>query len=587
VSYGTVTYGPAGGATEGAYGQPMERARAAWVVDCEPFVAERLKRWFKQIATNRTGVLEITATKEASRDLLWMLDRFPMTVADNAMTRLRALSDEYDEMQAVVWRILSGERLESATGWNEPAVPFYDFQLVASDLILALGRLLVGDDVGLGKTATAISTFRNPDALPAIVVCDSHLQRQWLRELGKFFPMLRGHIIAKRAAYDPSQRREMKGHHPDVLITSYAKADAWAPRLIGQVRTAIFDETQALRTGEGSCKYHGCTILAESARYVIGTTATPVYGYGGEIFNVADALERGVLGTRDEFARAWGGKVVGNPRALGAYLRDEVKLHLRRTRKDVGKELPELIRVPHDVGADLQTFDEELANSGAFAVAEMILSGAGDKHERFKARGDMDWQMRRATGIAKAPYVGAFIDLLLESERKVLVAGWHRDVYRVWLEQLAHHNPVMYTGSESAAKKDAMACQFVEDDATRIMLMSLRSGAGLDGLQEACKVCVFGELDWSPAMHDQLAGRLRRDGMDVAEPVVAYFLTCDFGSDPYVMEVLGVKRGQAEPLRDPDVRLFDQGTVDTGDRVRKLAEAAIARRRAAKPRIAA
>src|SRR5579884_3848269 len=45
--------------------------------------------------------------------------------------------------------------------------------------------------------------------------------------------------------------------------------------------------------------------------------------------------------------------------------------------------------------------------------------------------------------------------------------------------------------------------------------MSLRSGAGLDGLQEDCTVGVFGELDWSPEQHRQCIGRLDRDGQTV------------------------------------------------------------------------
>jgi hypothetical protein len=44
-------------------------------------------------------------------------------------------------------------------------------------------------------------------------------------------------------------------------------------------------------------------------------------------------------------------------------------------------------------------------------------------------RGDFDWKMRQATGIAKAPYVAEFVKLLLESEQKVVLFGWHRDVY--------------------------------------------------------------------------------------------------------------------------------------------------------------
>jgi hypothetical protein len=81
--------------------------------------------------------------------------------------------------------------------------------------------------------------------------------------------------------------------------------------------------------------------------------------------------------------------------------------------------------------------------------------------------------------------------------------------------------------------------------------MSLRAGSGLDGLQQVCKVGVFGELDWSPGIHDQCEGRYHRDGQ--TEPSVSYFLVSDVGSDP----------------------------VDVSDRMRKLAKSVLSKRRKA------
>lgn len=572
-TYGSVRFAP-----------PIGRwTRGAWLIDCKPHVAEKLKRWFRQLDANEDGTLILTATREASKELLWIFDLFPMTVSHEDLAHMKALRAEYDEAQAIVQRILSGERL-AGSGWLQPAVTPYDFQLQAADMAMALGRLLIMDETGLGKTFSSYLTLRDPDNLPALVVCDSHMQLQWQRQLAKFFPMLRSHIVRKRAVYDPSQMRDMRGYRPDVLITNYAKIDAWAQHLRGNVQTIILDEIQALRTGGGTGKYNGCAMIAAAAKLIVGASASPIYNYGGEAHHILQVIERDCLGTREEFIRAWGKKMNGgkigvrDPRALGTHLRDK-GLVIRRTRKDVKKELPAVIRIPHEVDADERTFDEELASVGAFAVADLILSGDGAHKEVFKARGDIDWQMRRATGLAKAAYVAAFAELILESERKIILAGWHRDVYSCWLEQLRHFHPVLYTGSESAAGKDRNARRFIEDKQTRVLIMSLRSGQGIDGLQEACHVVLFGELDWSPQMHKQLVDRLNRDGMDHSEPVVAYFLTCDFGSDPFVMETLGIKRGQAEPIVDPETSLFSQVTPDARDRVRLLAEAAIARRR--------
>jgi SNF2 family DNA or RNA helicase len=109
---------------------------------------------------------------------------------------------------------------------------------------------------------------------------------------------------------------------------------------------------------------------------------------------------------------------------------------------------------------------------------------------------------------------------------------------------------------------------------SRVLIMSLRSGAGLDGLQDWCSAAVFGELDWSPEVHRQCVGRLARDGQE--STVVAYYMVSDDGTDPLMAEVLGIKKQQAEPIRDPDAPLFSAPATAT-DRARALASSVLER----------
>lgn len=189
--------------------------------------------------------------------------------------------------------------------------------------------------------------------------------------------------------------------------------------------------------------------------------------------------------------------------------------------------------------------------------------------------------MRQATGIAKAPYVAEFVRMLLESESeaKVVLAGWHRAVYDIWLEELKAYQPVLYTGTESERQKEESKRKFI-DGLSQVLIISLRSGAGLDGLQySGCRTVVNGELDWSPAVHEQLEGRLDRDGQPGS--VLSYYLISDFGSDPVVADVLGVKRQQLEGLRDPDGQR-GLARLDTGGaHVKRLAEEFLKRKTAA------
>lgn len=545
-----------------------------WALAVDPHVMIKVKRLFPRCAPHRTGVLLISDTPETSRDLEWVHDRWPLEMNDNAFHRLKLRADEHRAVTEQIDSILAGHL--PPTEWQEPLLDPRGYQLASDAITATTGRLLVLDEVGLGKSFTSLLRLRDPAALPALIVTLTHLPRQWMTFL-RDFPWLQGHIIRTRAVYDPKDMRGVD-RDPDVLIISYTKLAAWAAHLTGQVKTVIFDEIQEIRH-DTTDKHMAAAQVADGAVYRIGLSATPIHNYGDEVHSVLSVLDKDALGTREEFVREWchpagnGKHLVDDPKALGTYLRDSGLL-IRHTRTEVGLELPEVMSIPHTVELDEDVLASLEANEGVADFAEIVLSRLSSRKDRFRAAGELDWRLRRATGVAKAPYVAGFVKMLLDSEERVVVWAWHRDVWDILLEQLRAYDPVLYTGTESAAGKHRHAQQFIDGDA-RVLLMSLRSGAGLDGLQEVCKVGVFAELDWSPATHTQCLGRLRRDGMG-ADPVVGYYLIAESGSDPVVVDVLGIKRRQADPIVDPNAPLL-QAAVDTSDRIRRLAQGVLAR----------
>jgi hypothetical protein len=450
-----------------------------------------------------------------------------------------------------------------------------------------MGRLLLVDDVGLGKTFTGLLLLKAADALPAVVVCQTHLTSQWLHQLSLTWDDLRGYEVKKGQPYDLTTVCD--GHEPDVIVVPYSKIGNWGDHLAGRVRTVIFDEIQELRH-PGTVKYQGSTRVANDATYRIGLTATPIYNYGAEVHSVLDAIAPGALGSATEFNREWTTGFKGrvhSPEALGEHLRDE-SLMLVRTRKDVGRELDEPIRIPQHVDTDEATF--ERAKGDAMEMARLILGSQATNTERWQAAGELDWRLRMATGVAKAPFVAEFVRMLLETEDKVVLFGWHRDVYEIWMEALADFHPRLYTGTETPKHKDAAKAAFLEDtdedragrkmgfgprhDRCRVLIMSLRSGAGVDGLQTVCSTAVFGELDWSPKVHEQAIGRLFRDGQTAA--VAAYFCVSSEGADPLMAEALELKEQQSTAIVHPGQLPFQMAT-DPTDRIKELARQVLAK----------
>ncbi|MCD8139293.1 MAG: DEAD/DEAH box helicase [Planctomycetaceae bacterium] len=534
-----------------------------WRLEAEPHLIIKAKRLFPRIEKSGGRAITIRSNPEVCRDLEWFADRYPLDIEDR-----RLLVTEANRFRENIARLEELIDPKYKPGAVALSIPLRDYQRRAVEVYLASGSLLLADDVGLGKTAVGIGSFADPRTLPAVVATLTFLPRQWEREIARFAPNLLVHVVKKMEPYD----LKFMGRGPDVVVLNYHKLAPWSGVLAGYAKSIVFDEIQELRSGHGAAKYGAAEEIARAASFRLGLSATPIYNYGGEIWNVLNILREDGLGDREEFVREWcecsyGSKPrIGDPTALGCYLRDNF-LMLRRTRRNVGRELPSLSRVQHSIGSDERELHK--IKTTAADLARIILGRVqSDKGERWRAGGEFDMLMRQATGLAKAPYVADFVRLLVESGESVLLFGWHRGVYEIWKDKLRDLNPVLFTGSESAAEKEESRAAFVSGQ-SKLMCMSLRSGAGLDGLQEVCRVVVFGELDWSPGVHDQCIGRLHRDGQK--DPVTAYFLVAEDGSDPVIADVLGIKREQSEGIRNPDAPLIEKYEVAEGN-LRLLAE---------------
>lgn len=538
-----------------------------WHIACEPHVRTKLKRLFPEVSQRAGETIELSDNDENCRDLLWFLDRYPMKVEN--LKRLKNGSATHADQQYQIATLLACHRPPDDF---QLAMPPRNYQTVAASLSMIKGGLLVADDVGLGKTVTSICAMARSEHLPVLVVTLTHLPSQWVRELGNFAPELQVHVLKSGRPYDLIPRKNKDARLPDVIISNYHKLHGWAEVLGGLVRYVVFDEAQELRR-EDSNKYAAARYIAGKARLRMGLSATPIYNYGSEFFNVIDVLRPGVLGTRPEFIREWcaGGERIADPKAFGEYLRREGVM-IRRTRKDVGRELPPVSKIPQYVDADPRALEN--IKGSAVELAKIILAGQQNyRGEKFLASEEFNVLMRQATGIAKAPYVAEFVRLLLESGEKVVLYGWHREVYALWMDMLKEYKPRLYTGTESPKQKDEAKDAFIDGDC-RLLIISLRAGAGLDGLQSSCRTVVFGELDWSPGVHEQCVGRVARDGQP--DPVMAYYLISDEGADPIIADVLGVKRGQIEGVCDPDAELIERIKGGEGN-VKRLAQAYLER----------
>lgn len=546
------------------YGEiSYDAAKDRWAIDkADPHICIKIKAIFPKISKSARQPFLFTNLPEVCFDLIWFTERYPLRISDKDLSLLKRSKKKYQDNINELERILLPDYQPACNSLNEGELA-RNYQLTGNELYLKAKRLLIGDDLGLGKTLIAILSFLDNRTTPALVVVQTHMPAQWQSFIERFTKLTIHQIkVTKPYNLPPA----------DVYITKYSCLAGWSNFFeTGFFKSAVFDEVQELRR-EVSDKYKAAKILSDHADFCLGLSATPIYNYGNEIFNVIDAIKQGGLGMREDFTREWcGGRnfaIVQNPEALGTYLRDNF-LMLRRTRKEVGRELPAVNVIIQTVS--YSEHDYQKAEELAYQLAIKVVSGTF--MERGQASRELDIMMRHNTGVAKARGIAECVKILLENNQPVLLAGWHRDVYEIWKEEFAQYSPAFYTGTESPTQKEQAKQDFISGK-TNLLIISLISGVGMDGLQHRCNTVVIGELHWSPKVHEQLIARLDRDGQK--ERVTVIYTVCDEGSDPPMIDMLGLKASQSHNIIDPLLAVPDQYTDES--RMRVFAEKYLASR---------
>ena len=452
------------------YGRLERRNRKWYLVDGRPDVTMKLCRLFIGISTRNRRDISLPITMPGFwTEFNWFMKLYPLSVDEGDRKSLeRLIARDLAHTHAVI---------EFNTHIDKPAlvdVPLRrslrQYQKKAVEAITLQKRLLVADDVGLGKTAVAIASILHEQRTPVLYVTMSQLSEQAVQEFGKFAKVVcvdtRGihRAIGERKRLDAAPKGALVLHKidtlaayelpaADVYIMKYSCLRGWQDVFDAKVfRYVVFDECQQLRR-KGTAKYRAARAVSRHAEFSVGLTATPVYNYGDEIFNVLNLIRPRCLGTYTEFVAEWGTParfqrvIIEDPGALGAVLKERLFM-IRRTMPEVGLELPEVQHVVEYVDHDVKQFNQSLGE--ILELAKRTLFGFSAE-ERMTSSGQLDVRLRHATGVSKAHYVAARARIVLESGRPVILVGWHRDTYDIWRKVLADYEPVMITGSESAA----------------------------------------------------------------------------------------------------------------------------------------
>ncbi|CEM03710.1 unnamed protein product [Vitrella brassicaformis CCMP3155] len=410
------------------------------------------------------------------------------------------------------------------------------------------GRVIFGDELGLGKTLQALVTAAYfHTEWPVLVVCPTAIMFQWRDEAVRWLPHL---VKANEVCVVDGASQERPDRHAKIVVTSYSLIGVTKNAFLTRTadckpyKVVIADESHFIRKSDRGAAHKRIQvlkpILKKAARCIL-LSGAPALSSPDKLFAQIDAvlfpttpsnMEQKVdnwdewkfrsrycmmerLGHRrpdengnwrqEEFCE--GAK---HTHELRAWLADRVMV--RRLKKDVQTDLPPKIKT--DITIPLCQDPSIIEGYAKTAEAKMVAAGR-------------------------------YVEYLLEAstEEKLIVFAHHgsmMDSLEDTLEfTLSPAGFIRIDGSEPMAERQGLVKRFQEDDQCRVALLSITAtGQGLN--LTAAGTIVFAELYWVPGVMQQAEDRAHHTGAP-HKSVNVHYLIAEGTVDGLIKRILDRK----------------------------------------------
>ncbi len=432
-----------------------------------------------------------------------------------------------------------------------------DYQLEGYNWLSRLAHWGVGgclaDDMGLGKTIQSLAIIlQRATKGPSLVVAPTSVSTNWLSEVSRFTPTLN---IKQLTAKDRAETIAGLGKF-DLLITTYTLLQQEVDNLAKITwQTIILDEAQAIKN---AATKRSQAAMALNGAFKLITTGTPIENHLGELWNLFNFINSGLLGTNHQFNERYAIPIERyNNRDARLKLKKLIRpFILRRIKSQVLEELPPRTEVTLEVtmSAEEMHFYEALRQN-ALEILERAGNNSKGRHlqiltEIMKLRQACcnPRLISRDTRIAssKLEIFSSVIEELIASRHKALVFSQfigHLDIIREYLDRQNITYQYLDGGTSSRQRKERVeAFQAGEGD---LFLISLKAG-GLGLNLTAADYVIHMDPWWNPAVEDQASDRAHRIGQ--TRPVTIYRLVCKNTIEEKIVTLHQEKRDLADSL---------------------------------------
>ena len=411
------------------------------------------------------------------------------------------------------------------------------------------GGACLADDMGLGKTIQTLAVLlQRATEGAALVVCPVSVIGNWISEAQRFAPSLNVTMLGN-SAREQTIKELTAG---DVLVTSYGLLQSEEKMFIEkEFATIVLDEAHIIKNNATKTSK---AIMQLKGQFRLALTGTPLQNHLGEIWNLFNFINPGLLGNLNHFTDTFIKPDNDYSRKL---LRKLIKpFILRRTKSAVLDELPPKTEIVKKVQlSDVEMAFYEALRRQALLNLESGEGNQGAKHLRALAeitklrQASCNPLLVDANIDIKSSKLAVFLEIvdeLKENKHRALVFSQFVSHLSIVRKALDDKN-IQYQyldGSSPLPERERSVEKFQKGEGD-LFLISLKAG-GLGLNLTAADFVIHLDPWWNPAIEDQASDRAHRIGQK--RPVTIYRLVAENTIEEKIIQLHNTKRNLAESL---------------------------------------
>ena len=410
----------------------------------------------------------------------------------------------------------------------------------------------LADDMGLGKTVQTIACLlAHAQEGAQMVVAPASVVGNWQREVNRFAPSLRIVMLNELALADRETNIQSLSAG-DLLILTYGLLVSESEVLTAREWTTVcLDEAHTIKNRD--TKSSAAAMRLQATNRII-LTGTPIQNHLGELWNLMQFINPGLLGSYDHFSNRFINPIDAGAEEPRLQLRRLVSpFLLRRTKQEVARELPDKveIQVPVSLSTDEMAIYEvirrqakqELEQSSTLSVNTLSLITKLREAACSAALVEKKWKGTSS----KLETMLDKLQQMLEEGNRVLIFSQFTSFLDIAQEVISDAGITDFyylNGSTPMRQRQQMVEGFQRGD-KRVFLISLKAG-GLGLNLTGANYVIHLDPWWNPAIEQQATDRAYRIGQQ--QKVTVYHLIAEHTIEEKILRLHDTKRSLADSL---------------------------------------